>query len=257
MIKLKGEAIVKDDIFVSVITVTYNCEKTIQRTIDSVVAQQYSNIEYIIVDGVSSDNTLNIIKASKKKYPGIIKYVSEKDKGLYDAMNKGIKMANGEIIGIINGDDYYTDFAVQSAVALFEKESIDIVYSDLIYCRNGKVDTEHPLKADHRRLVERMSVNHPTCFVKKSVYDKYGIFDTQFRIAADYEIMARFYANNCIFKKSDKVLAVMEAGGLSNNNWKTVNEKYLIHRKYFSRISAELYRVRNVLLYVYRVIKRK
>ena len=130
----------QNDILVSIITVTYNCERTIQRTIDSVIAQKYSNIEYILVDGISSDNTLNIIKASKKKYPEIIKYVSEKDKGLYDAMNKGIKMANGEIIGIINGDDYYTDSAVQSAVMLFEKESVDIIYSDLIYCRNGKVD---------------------------------------------------------------------------------------------------------------------
>lgn len=245
------------NILVSIITVTYNCEKTIQRTIDSVIAQQYTNIEYILVDGDSSDNTLNIIKANQRKHPEIIRYISEKDQGLYDAMNKGIKMASGEIIGIINGDDYYTATAVQSAVILFEQECVDVVYSDLIYCRNGKIDTEHPLKADHRRLVERMSVNHPTCFVKRSVYDKYGAFNTQFRIAADYEIMARFYANNCIFKKSNKVLAVMEAGGLSNNNWKTVNEKYLIHRKYFSRISAELYRVRNVLLYVYRVIKRK
>lgn len=242
---------------ISIITVTYNCEKTLERTMDSVLDQGYSDLEYIIVDGCSSDGTLDIIKKYQALYPNVICYISEKDDGLYDAMNKGIRMATGEIIGIINGDDYYTDGTFQSIMKRFRGSTTDIVYSDLIYTKDGKVNTEHPLVADHNRLGERMSVNHPTCFVKRRVYENYGVFNTHFRIAADYELMARFYKQGCRFEKSEKTLAIMEAGGLSSNNWNSISEKYEIHRKYFGRVSAEFYRLRNIVLYFVRFIKNR
>lgn len=238
---------------ISIITVTYNCVQTIQRTIDSVLQQNWPNLEYIIIDGLSTDGTIDVIKQSCIYSPNKIKYISEKDAGLYDAMNKGIKMATGEVIGIINGDDYYTKNSFNKVIELFRSFDCDIVYSDLIYQYDDYIDSTHPLKADHKKLKERMSVNHPTCFVKKIIYDNYGLFDTKYRIASDYEIMARFFSKGCKFKKSNQVLAIMESGGLSTNNWITVHEKYNIHKLYFSKTTAEVYRVRNILLYLYRL----
>lgn len=240
----------------TIITVTFNCVHTIQRTIDSVLAQDWPDLEYIIVDGLSTDGTLEIITKNYNCHSSKIRFISEKDMGLYDAMNKGIKMATGNVIGIINGDDYYTKDSVKKAMELFRKYNCNIVYSDLIYQYNNHIDFEHPLKADHRKLKERMSVNHPTCFVQKNIYDLYGVFDINYRIAADYDIMARFFSKGCKFKKSDEVLAIMEAGGLSNNNWIAVHEKYEIHKRYFSRLMAEIYRVRNILLFLYRTIRK-
>lgn len=241
---------------VSIITVTFNCVKTLQRTIESVLEQNVSGLEYILVDGCSTDGTLELIKSYKEQYPDTISYISEKDYGLYDAMNKGIQMASGDLIGIINGDDYYTKNAINEAVQLAVSTGVDIVYSDLLYCRLNEIDYAHPLKANHQRLVERMSVNHPTCFVKKTVYEKYGVFDTRFKIAADYDLMARFYKNGCHFEKASIVLAVMEYGGVSSNNKKSINEKYEIHRKYFYRLSSEIYRIRNICLFYFRKIRK-
>ena len=102
-----------------------------------------------------------------------------------------------------------------------------------------------------------MSVNHPTCFVKRKVYERYGDFDIHFKIAADYELMARFYKKGCCFKKSEKTLAIMEMGGLSSNNWNSISEKYEIHRKYFGKASAEIYRLRNTILYFVRCLKNR
>lgn len=240
----------------SIITVTFNCKDTLQRTIDSVLDQNYENLEYIIVDGISTDGTLDIIQDNCQKAKGKIRYISEKDNGLYDAMNKGIEMATGDIIGIVNGDDYYTSNAFSIVTSIFENSTADIVYSDLLYTRGNTVDYKKPLIADHRKLVERMSVNHPTCFVNRKIYQKYGVFDTSFRIAADYEIMARFYKGGCIFQKANEVLAVMEMGGLSSNNRKSIEEKYKIHRMYSGRKNAELFRIRNTLLFYYRKAKK-
>ena len=242
---------------ISIITVTYNCEKTLERTMDSVFKQKYSDLEYLIIDGCSSDGTLDIIKKYQSLYPNVIRFISEKDNGLYAAMNKGIRMATGEIIGIINGDDYYTDGALQAVVKLFRESKADIVYSDLIYTKDGKSNIENPLTGNHERLRERMSVNHPTCFVKRKVYERYGDFDIHFKIAADYELMARFYKKGCCFKKSEKTLAIMEMGGLSSNNWNSISEKYEIHRKYFGKASAEIYRLRNTILYFVRCLKNR
>lgn len=239
----------------TIITVTYNCEKTLQRTIDSVFNQNFDSYEYLIIDGGSSDSTISIIENNIKRFDGKLSYISESDNGLYDAMNKGIKLARGKYIGIINGDDYYNENAFSLVMEKFNEESIDIVYSDLLFTKSDNINYKKPLIADHNKLNNRMSVNHPTCFVKKEVYEKYGVFDLKFKIAADYEIMARFFKNKCKFKKIDKVLAIMELGGLSSNNPKSINEKYEIHNMYFGKMHAVKHKVKNILMYMYRKYK--
>lgn len=241
----------------TIITVTYNCEKTLQRTIDSILNQNFDSYEYLIIDGGSSDGTLSIIKKNMDKFKGKLRYISESDNGLYDAMNKGIDLAKGEYVGIINGDDYYKENAFNEVVRNFKDKDVDIIYSDLLFTLFNKIDYKNPLKADYRDLKNRMSVNHPTCFVKKDIYLKYGKFNLDFKIAADYEIMARFYTKGCKFKKSKNVLAVMELGGLSSNNPNSIYEKYCIHKMYFGNIHALRNKIKNILIYIYRKNKQK
>lgn len=236
----------------SIITVTYNCEKTLQRTIDSVLNQDFDKYEYLIIDGGSTDSTLDIIEKNIGKFNGKLTYISEKDNGLYDAMNKGIRLARGKYIGIINGDDYYNSNIFKHVIEYFDDECVDIVYSDLIFTKFGKEQENKPLVGSHINLKYRMSVNHPTCFVRKSVYEKYGLFNLKYKIAADYEIMTRFFINDCKFKKSDKVIAFMELGGLSSNNQKSIYEKLEIHRMYFGKIHSYKQFIKNKLIYLYR-----
>ncbi|KPU43712.1 PGL/p-HBAD biosynthesis glycosyltransferase [Oxobacter pfennigii] len=243
------------EIILTIVTVTYNCEKFLQRTLDSVYNQDYDSYEYLIIDGRSTDKTVSIIEENITKFNGRLRYISEPDRGVYDAMNKGIRAAKGKYVGIINGDDYYNNFIFKKVISMFEEKNADIIYSDLIYTDNNYVDSNKPLMANHHKLIHRMSVNHPTCFVKREIYDKYGLFDLNFRITADYEIMVRFFMKGCKFHKSSQVLAVMEYGGLSSNNWITINEKYRIHKKYYGKVHALKYKVLNILIFIYRKTK--
>lgn len=204
---------------VSIITVCYNSAKTIEDTIQSVVNQTYDNIEYIVIDGVSTDNTLEIINKYKNQITTII---CEKDKGIYDAINKGIGIATGDIIANLNSDDFYIDNnVIADVVATFEKEKTDTLYGDLYYV--DAVDTNKIVrywksKAYKEGLfLKGWMPPHPTFFVKKVVYQKHGLFDLQFKSAADYEIMLRFIHR---FKTSiaylPRVVVKMRVGGVSN-----------------------------------------
>ena len=208
---------------VSIITVCFNSEKTIEDTIQSVINQSYANIEYIVIDGVSTDNTLAIINKYKDK---IAKIVSEKDNGIYDAINKGINFAKGDIIANINSDDFYIDNnVIADVVATFEKENTDTLYADLYYV--DAVDTNKIVRYwKSKQYKEGLFLKgwmppHPTFFVKKEVYQQYGLFDLQFKSAADYEIMLRFVHR---FKTSiaylPRVIVKMRVGGVSNANLK-------------------------------------
>lgn len=208
---------------VSIITVCYNSEKTIEDTIKSVVNQTYPNIEYIVIDGVSTDNTLSIINKYKEQITTI---VSEKDNGIYDAINKGIGLATGDIIANLNSDDFYIDDKViADVVATFEKEKTDTLYADLYYV--DAVDTNKIVRYwKSKQYKEGLFLKgwmppHPTFFVKKEVYQKHGLFDLQFKSAADYEIMLRFIHR---FKASisylPRVIVKMRVGGVSNSSLK-------------------------------------
>ncbi len=204
---------------VSIITVTYNSAKTIEQTIQSVLMQDYPEIEYLIIDGQSKDDTLKIVQSHTNK---IAKIVSEKDEGLYDALNKGISLASGDIIGFIHSDDFYTHpSVVRLYVETFLKENCDAVYSDLFYVdknnTNQIIRTWKSGEYNPSSFLYGWMPPHPTFFVKKSVYQKYGVFNTSFKSAADYELMLRF-----IFKQQIKIgylpyfTVKMRVGGKSN-----------------------------------------
>lgn len=206
------EAVIKDlDYKVSIITVVYNGAKTIEQTIQSVLNQTYKNIEYIIIDGQSTDGTVEIIK----KYIDSINYfVSEKDNGIYDAMNKGICIANGDIIGIINSDDWYVEDAVEKIAHCFNQQKADLVYGKVCFIdENGdeKVNPNFPLDM----LWYRTVVYHPSVFIRKEVYQKYGFYNLKYKISADYELLLRLYSVQVQFWFIDIVIAYFRLGGLS------------------------------------------
>lgn len=182
---------------ISIITVTYNSSKTLKDTLESVLKQTHQDFEHIIVDGLSKDNTMEIVKKYEEKYQGKLHYISEKDSGLYDAMNKGIKMATGDIIGILNSDDIYAhENVLQEIVNKFEETNCDGTYANLIF-----MDEETMSKPQRIWKSKKGNMNlgwhpaHPTLYLKKEVYDKIGLFDLQYRIVADYDFMLRLMKN--------------------------------------------------------------
>ena len=213
---------------VSIITPCLNSEKTIRDTIESVLRQTYKNIEYIIVDGGSTDNTISIIEEYIPLFQGRMRYVSEKDRGIYDAMNKGIKMSRGCLIGIINSDDYYEDTAVEKVVCRYRRNSEQVIYGYLgLLLGNNRVKIQN---FSHKNLNQNM-IPHPTCFVTRKVYQKYGLFRRGFKITADYELMVRLYEKNVEFIQIPEVLANFRIGGMSSSN-RTLIEKNTVKLLY-------------------------
>lgn len=204
---------------VSIITVCYNSAKTIEDTIKSVLSQSYNNVEYIIIDGLSTDNTLEIINKYKDEIAVI---VSEKDNGLYDAINKGIGLASGDIIANLNSDDFYIDDnVITDIVDKFEKEQTDLLYTDLYYVESKNTDkvTRYWKSGEYKKgaFYKGWMPPHPTFFVKKDVYDKYGVFNLKLKSAADYEIMLRFiHRFECTVSYLNRVTVRMRVGGVSN-----------------------------------------
>ena len=181
---------------VSIITVCLNSERYIRSAIDSVLSQTYKNIEYILVDGESTDNTLLIIQEHIADFPQLIHLISEPDKGIFDAMNKGIKVSKGEIIGILNSDDWYNDFSIEKAVDLFMSDpDLDIVHGAMAnYNPQGILESVYEDFTSRFGFAEKAPFNHPTCFLRRRVYfSKIGLFDLKFKTAADYDLMLQAY----------------------------------------------------------------
>lgn len=213
---------------VSIITVVLNNQKFIETCINSVISQLYKNFEYIIVDGGSTDATLDIIKGYAGK---ISKLVSEKDDGIYDAMNKGIKLASGDIIGFLNSDDMYANSLVlDSMVKAIKENRSDSCYGDLVYVDRkdtGKVIRYWKSRKHKKNLFRRgWMPAQPTFFAKKDVYERYGYFNTKLSISADYELMVRFIERYGISTSYiPEVLVKMRMGGSSNKNPKNIIRK--------------------------------
>ncbi|UEG49445.1 glycosyltransferase [Ferruginibacter lapsinanis] len=209
---------------ISLITVTYNSEKFLEDCIKSVVIQDYHSIEHIIIDGGSSDGTIQIIK---KYNDHIAKWISEKDEGMYDAINKGMAMATGDVIGILNSDDMLASSDVISAiVTAFEQNGVDSVYGDLAYVAQEDTQKVHRFWKGNSYKRSRFNFGwmpaHPTFYVKRSVVEKLGGYESKFYTAADYELMARYlYKNKISAYHLPKLLVRMRTGGMSNSNLKS------------------------------------
>jgi glycosyltransferase involved in cell wall biosynthesis len=204
---------------VSIITISFNSAETIEDTIKSVVSQDYPNIEYIIVDGGSKDATVDIVKKYSNQ---VSQFVSEKDKGIYDAMNKGVAMATGDVIGILNSDDFYADTSVISDVVnQLSKSGADACYADLVYVNREQSDKvirtwkSGPYKPG--LFLRGWMPPHPTFFVKKKCYTEFGSYTLLLRSAADYELMLRFIHKHKVpVTYLPRVITKMRAGGQSN-----------------------------------------
>lgn len=199
---------------ISIITVCYNSERTIIDTLESVLKQNYKNYEYIIIDGNSTDKTLKIISEYERKFEGRMKYISEKDEGIYDAMNKGIRLCKGDIIGIINSDDWYEEGCLDKVAKLYNKDENQIMYG---YQRLIKNEKEYEIVMKNHQFIKERMISHPTCFVSRTVYDKYGLYNLNFRISADYEFMLRLSKYDDIkYVKLYDIISNFRLGGESS-----------------------------------------
>lgn len=202
----------------SIITITYNSEKTLEETIKSVVSQDYGNFEYIIVDGESKDKTLDIVNKYSDRISCVI---SEPDNGISDAFNKGIRQASGEIIGIINSDDFLCPNAL-NILASFYSEDIDVYRGDMI-----ALDEDKGVK---QKIIPTMKflfnpfrkgpINHPSTFIRKTAYEKWGVYDESLKYTMDADLLFRFYKGGAKMKYIDKELAVFRIGGLTSDSYK-------------------------------------
>jgi len=211
---------------ISIITSVYNNKETIKEAIESVLSQTYRNIEYIIVDGASTDGTVEIVQSYGSK---INTFVSEADKGIYDGLNKGLGLATGDVIGFLHSDDLYENDKVIEEIAKAFEGGVDAVYGDLVY--TAKEDTTKVLRYwksrtfDKSLLAKGWMPAHPTFFVRKEVYEIYGKFDSSFKIAADYDFMLRVLSAGINVKYLPKILYKMRVGGESNKSIKNIIQK--------------------------------
>ena len=209
---------------ISIITATFNSAKTLKDTIQSVLRQTNKDFEYLIIDGGSTDETIDIVKSYESEFSGRLKWVSEKDQGIYDAMNKGIKMASGDVVGVLNSDDYFTsDDILQTVADAFKCQEIDAIYGDIHFIRDG--NPQKCIRYYSSRMFRPFWLRfgfmpaHPSFYCKREVFEKAGLYSLDYKIGADYEMMVRLFKKYRI--KSlyiNKDFVTMRTGGASNNN---------------------------------------
>ena len=228
---------------ISIITITYNSAKTLPRALESVRSQTYGDIEHIIVDGASTDGTVEIIKNYSKgpsdKVPSTkeVRWISEPDGGIYDALNKGIRMATGDVIGFLHSDDVlYSPDSIGQIAAAFESTKADVVYGDLQYCNGDKVTRRWRSNAfKPSSLKFGWMPPHPTLYVRREVYEQVGEYDSWFRISADYDMILRIFTAGYKTHYIPQVLVSMETGGASNRDAKArlskTQEDYFVLKK--------------------------
>ncbi|APU95301.1 glycosyl transferase [Sphingobacterium sp. B29] len=246
---------------ISIITVCWNSEATIEKTIKSVESQDYPELEYIIVDGKSKDNTLNIIK----QYPNVVsKWISEPDKGLYDAMNKGIDMATGDYIGIVNADDtFYDENAISKIVNFLKTNNIEASIGDIVQHReDGQIVRRYSAKNwSPEKLKIGFMPAHPAIFFRKEIFEKLGNYSLDFKIAADYELIIRFFLKQHIsWKYSGITTHKMLMGGVSSSgyeSYKKVSEE-IIKALRMNEIPFQAWRIKSRIIWkIFGFLKRK
>ena len=210
---------------VSIVTVVWNNKETIKTSIDSVLGQVYKDIEYIVIDGGSTDGTVDVVKDYGSR---IDKFISEPDNGIYDAMNKGVRLATGDVIGFINSDDLLnSEDCIECIVKRFVESGADIVYGDKVYVASNNISKQlRYWKAGvfvRNNYKKGWMTPHLSTYIKKDLYVKYGDFRSDFKIAADYELMFRFiYKHKVKVCYLPKVIAKMRVGGVSNSSLKNI-----------------------------------
>lgn len=213
---------------ISLITVTYNSDQTLSTTLDSILNQTNQHIEYIIVDGASKDNTVTLIKEYEPRFEGRLKWISEPDKGLYDAMNKAIRMSTGDVIGILNSDDFFTtpDILQQVANAFEANKELDAVYGDVHFVNPenlGKCVRYYSSKVFKRSLMKLgFMPAHPSFYLKKERFEQFGLYKTDYKIAADFEFLLRvIYIGNIRTQYLPLDMVTMRTGGASTSGFES------------------------------------
>lgn len=213
---------------ISMITICLNSEATIERTIQSVLAQKNVDVEYIIVDGKSTDGTLDIVR---KYGDGIAKVISEKDKGISDAFNKGIRAATGDVVGIINSDDRLKEGALEHLAKVMKPET-DVLFGHGIRDFQDGTGKRYCTDPDPDKLYESMTMVHPAVFIRRQAYEKYGLFDLSYRYIMDRELLLRFLRSGAVFQYDDFYYAFYSMGGVSDKNYvnKLLPEKIRLNK---------------------------
>lgn len=213
---------------ISIITITYNSEAVLEKTMRSILLQNYRPLEYIIVDGASKDRTMDIVK---RYYPIFlensieIKYISEPDSGISDAFNKGIRMASGDIIGIINSDDELREGTL-CKVAQSIGDEVDVFYGDCFWVDNQKgISYVRKSSADLSDLRIKLKILHPATFIRADAYDKFGMYDIHYKYCMDKQLLAKMYYNGAKFQYVEEVLVNVTAGGVSDRYLRGVMEE--------------------------------
>ncbi len=249
---------------ISLITTSFNSGSTIADTLRSVLEQTYTNIEYWIIDGNSKDNTMDVVRSFEDAFGGRLHFISEKDNGIYDAMNKGIKNATGDIVGILNSDDYFTsDDVLEKVAASFETDgSLDAVYGDVHFINPGapQKTVRYYSSSVFRPSLLRFGIMpaHPSFYVRRGVYEKHGLYSLDYKIASDYDMMVRlFYKSGIKAKYLKKDFVTMRVGGMST---KSVENRLLIAKedvKACRRYGMKTNRLFISLKYLYKIFEYK
>lgn len=248
----------------SIITACYNSAETIKDTMNSILNQTYDDYEYIVIDGVSKDETVSIIKEYEPKFRGKMHWVSEKDKGIYDAMNKGIRMAKGDVIGILNSDDFYYDNDVLKDIATAFDENIDAICGNLQFV--DWKDTNKVVRiwkgSEYKSFTKGWHPAHPTFYAKKELYDKYGLFDISFDVSADFELMLRFIEKNqAKVRYINRYMIKMRQGGESTGSISKIitGNKNIVRafKKNNIKVCPFIYLLRRLTPKVLNIIKSK
>ena len=239
---------------VSVITISFNAKSTIEKTLQSVANQSYKSIEHIIIDGGSKDNTLEICNS----FSHISKIISEPDNGVYDAFNKGLELATGDVVGFLNADDvFFNENSVQEIVNAFSNNDTDIVYGNLDYVnKEGKVIRNWTSRSYEVGLIKKAWMPaHPTFYCKKEVYDRLGSYNDSFKIGGDFELCLRFLEVNKVpsFYLNKKLIKML-VGGISNSGLKS---KWIIYNEELRALKINGIKINPIIFFVFKIQKIK
>lgn len=251
---------------ISIITATFNSEKTLRDTFDSILGQTYHDIESIIVDGASKDGTIDIIREYEPRFNGRMKWVSEPDRGIYDAMNKGIQMATGDVVGILNSDDfYYDEHVVEDIANAFTQNDIDCVYGNLVFVdvkdRNAVIRVWKGSQHQFGAFQRGWHPAHPTFYARRVCFEKYGAFNLDYAVSADFELMLRFIEKEQIKNAYlDRYFVKMRWGGESTgtlNNIVKGNRNILKAFRDNGLKPSRFYLIRRLVPKAWNMIKQK